>query len=82
MKQISKSYQWTVLMILCVGTAILYYSNMIFAVRAVDTLEKFQISEGQLAAISTIGGLPGAFLSIVVGRVWTRRGSSGSCPWD
>lgn len=74
MKQISKSYQWTVLMILCVGTAILYYSNMIFAVRAVDTLEKFQISEGQLAAISTIGGLPGAFLSIVVGRVLDQKG--------
>ena len=68
-----KSYPWIVLIILAVGTAILYYSNMIFAVRAVDTLAKFQINEGQLAAISTIGCLPGAFLSIVVGRVLDKK---------
>lgn len=69
-----KSYSWVVLIILAVGTAILYYSNMIFAVRAVDTLQKFQINEGQLAAIPTIGCLPGAFLSILVGRVLDQKG--------
>ncbi len=75
MNQVKKSYQWTMLIILAVGTAILYYSNMIFAVRAVDTFEKFQINEGQLAAISTIGCLPGAFLSIMVGRVLDEKGA-------
>ena len=65
----SSAYKWTVLAILMLGTAILYYSNMIFAVRALDTLSKFNIDEGELAAISTIGCLPGAFLSIIVGRV-------------
>lgn len=69
-----KSYPWIVLIILAIGTAILYYSNMIFAVRAVDTLAKFQINEGQLAAISTVGCLPGAFLSILVGRVLDQKG--------
>ena len=68
------SYKWIVLAILMVGTAILYYSNMIFAVRAVDTLAKFSISQGQLAAISTIGCLPGAFLSVIVGRVLDEKG--------
>ena len=74
MKQHSSAYKWTVLAILMVGTAILYYSNMIFAVRAPDTMAKFAINEGQLAAISTIGCLPGAFLSVVVGRVLDRKG--------
>ena len=70
----NKAYKWVVLAILMVGTAILYYSNMIFAVRAIDTLSKFGINEGQLAAISTIGCLPGAFLSVIVGRVLDEKG--------
>lgn len=70
----SSAYKWTVLAILMLGTAILYYSNMIFAVRALDTLSKFNIDEGELAAISTIGCLPGAFLSIIVGRVLDKKG--------
>ena len=64
----SSAYKWTVLAILMLGTAILYYSNMIFAVRALDTLSKFNIDEGELAAISTIGCLPGAWAAC-----WTRR---------
>ena len=31
MKQHSAAYKWVVLAILMIGTAILYYSNMIFA---------------------------------------------------
>ena len=73
MKQHSAAYKWVVLAILMIGTAILYYSNMIFAVRAPDTMAKFAINEGQLAAISTIGCLPGAFLSVVVGRVLDKK---------
>ena len=74
MKQHSAAYKWVVLAILMIGTAILYYSNMIFAVRAPDTMAKFAINEGQLAAISTIGCLPGAFLSVAVGRVLDKKG--------
>lgn len=66
-------YKWTVLAILILGTALLYYSNMIFAVR-VDTLAKFGISQGQLTAISTIGCLPGAFLSVIVGKILDEKG--------
>ena len=74
MKQHSAAYKWVVLAILMIGTAILYYSNMIFAVRAPDTMAKFAINEGQLAAISTSGCLPGAFLSVAVGRVLDKKG--------
>lgn len=70
----SSAYKWTVLVILMLGTAILYYSNMIFAVRSPETLSKFNINEGELAMISTIGCLPGAFLSVIVGRVLDRKG--------
>lgn len=70
----NSTYKWIVLAILILGTALLYYSNMIFAVRAVDTLAKFGINQGQLTAISTIGCLPGAFLSVIVGKILDDKG--------
>lgn len=72
MKQ-SKAYKWIVLAILMVGTAILYYSNMIFAVRP-DTMPTFGIGPAELTAISTIGCLPGAFLSVIIGKVLDDKG--------
>lgn len=72
MKQ-SKAYKWIVLAILVVGSAILYYSNMIFAVRP-DTMSTFNIGAAELTAISTIGCLPGAFLSVLIGKVLDDKG--------
>ncbi len=72
MKQ-SKAYKWIVLAILVVGSAILYYSNMIFAVRP-DTMPTFNIGAAELTAISTIGCLPGAFLSVLIGKVLDDKG--------
>lgn len=72
MKQ-SKAYKWIVLAILVVGSAILYYSNMIFAVRH-DTMPTFNIGAAELTAISTIGCLPGAFLSVLIGKVLDDKG--------
>ena len=68
----NKAYGWIMVVILCLGTAVLYYSNLIFAVRGLETMEKFSMNEGQLASISTIGCLPGAFLSIWIGSVLDR----------
>jgi nitrate/nitrite transporter NarK len=68
----SKVYSYTMLIILMLGTAVLYYSNLIFAVRP-DTLKVFNMSAVQLATISTIGGIPGAVLSIIVGNILDRK---------
>lgn len=72
MPKTSKAYGVMMLIILMLGTAILYYSNMVFAVRP-DTLAQFNMDQGQLAAISTIGGIPGAVLSIIVGNILDRK---------
>ncbi|MCC2256139.1 MFS transporter [Ruminococcus sp. CLA-AA-H200] len=72
MNKTSKAYGYTMLIILMLGTAVLYYSNLIFTVR-LDTLEVFNMSTVQLAAISTIGGIPGAVLSIIVGNILDRK---------
>lgn len=72
MPKTSKAYGVMMLIILMLGTAILYYSNLIFAVRQ-DTLAAFNMDQTQLAAISTIGGIPGAVLSIIVGNVLDRK---------
>ena len=69
----SKAYKWIVLAILVVGSAILYYSNMIFAVRP-DTMPTFNIGPAELTAISTIGCLPGAFLSVLIGKILDDKG--------
>ena len=60
------------LIILMLGTAILYYSNLIFTVRP-DTLDAFHMDQVQLATISTIGVIPGAVLSIFVGNILDRK---------
>jgi MFS family permease len=72
MKKTSKAYGYTMLIILMLGTAILYYSNLIFTVR-LDTLQVFNMDMVQLAAISTIGGIPGAVLSIIIGNILDRK---------
>lgn len=71
MQNKNKTYSYVMLAILMLGTAVLYYSNLIFTVR-LDTLEVFHMSPVQLAAISTIGGVPGAVLSILVGNMLDR----------
>jgi NNP family nitrate/nitrite transporter-like MFS transporter len=73
MKEKNKTYGYIMLLILMLGTAILYYSNLIFTVRT-DTLEVFHMSPVQLATISTIGGIPGAVLSVYIGNQLDRRG--------
>lgn len=71
MQDTNKKYGYVMLVILMLGTAVLYYSNLIFTVR-MDTLQVFHMSPVQLAAISTIGGVPGAVLSIWVGNMLDR----------
>jgi NNP family nitrate/nitrite transporter-like MFS transporter len=73
MEEKSKAYGYIVLVILMLGTAILYYSNLIFVVRG-DTLAVFNMDAVQLSAISTIGIIPGALLSILVGNILDKKG--------
>ena len=72
MEEKNKAYGYMMLVILMLGTAILYYSNLIFAVRG-DTLAEFNMDAVQLSAISTIGIIPGAVLSILVGNILDRK---------
>lgn len=54
------SYRWAILFILVFGTAMLNFSNLIFASRPTDVMAQFNMTQGQLTAISTVGQLPGA----------------------
>lgn len=68
------SYRWVVLFVLVMGTAVLNFSNLIFAARAVDVMEQFSLNQTQLASVTNVGQLPGAFLSIVIGALLDKRG--------
>lgn len=83
MNKNSKAYSYAMLFILMLGTAILYYSNMIYAVRANpaqagELIAFFGVSPESLGAlipmISTIAGIPSAIFSIIVGNILDRRG--------
>jgi NNP family nitrate/nitrite transporter-like MFS transporter len=50
------------------------FSNLIFAARAVDVMGQFNMNQGQLASVATIGSLPGAFLSIILGALLDKKG--------
>lgn len=66
-------YGYIMLLILMLGTALHYYSSLIFTVR-IDTLEVFHMNPVQLATISTVGGIPGAVFSVYIGNLLDRRG--------
>lgn len=68
-------FKWLVLAVLVAGTAMLNYSNMVFASRPVDVMAQYGMDQAQLTAISSIGVLPGAFFSIALGSYFDRHGS-------
>lgn len=67
-------YRWMILFILVFGTAMLNFSNLIFASRPTDVMAQFNMTQAQLTAISVVGQLPGAFFSVVVGRMADKKG--------
>ena len=67
------SYRWAILFILVFGTAMLNFSNLIFASRPTDVMAQFNMTQGQLTAISTVGQLPGAFFSIWLGHMFDKK---------
>lgn len=56
--QQKSSMRWVILFILVFGTAMLNFSNLIFASRPTDVMEQFNMTQTQLTAISTVGQLP------------------------
>ena len=62
------------LLVLICGSAALAFSNMIFASRPVEVMAQFSMDQAQLTAISSIGFLPGAIFSIVLGNFFDRKG--------
>lgn len=68
------SYRWAILFILVFGTAMLNFSNLIFASRPTDVMAQFNMTQTQLTAISTVGQLPGAFFSVWLGRMVDKKG--------
>lgn len=68
------SYRWAILFILVFGTAMLNFSNLIFASRPTDVMEQFNMTQTQLTAISTVGQLPGAFFSVWLGHMVDKKG--------
>lgn len=68
-------FKWAVLAVLVAGTAMLNYSNMVFASRPVDVMAQYGMDQAQLTAISSIGVLPGAFFSIALGNYFDKHGS-------
>lgn len=74
MSRESSAFKWAVLALLVAGTAMLNYSNMVFASRPVDVMAQYAMDQAQLTAISSIGVLPGAFFSIALGNFFDKRG--------
>lgn len=68
------SYRWAILFILVFGTAMLNFSNLIFASRPTDVMAQFHMTQAQLTAISTVGQLPGAFFSVFLGHLVDKKG--------
>jgi NNP family nitrate/nitrite transporter-like MFS transporter len=68
------SYRWVILFVTVCGSAVLNFSNLIFAARAVDVMTRFSMNQAQLASVATISMLPGAFLSIVFGAILDKKG--------
>jgi NNP family nitrate/nitrite transporter-like MFS transporter len=68
------AYRWVILFVTVLCTTVLNYSNLIFAARAVDVMNQFSMNQAQLAAVATIGMLPGAFLSIILGALLDKKG--------
>ena len=68
-------FKWVVLAVLVLGTAMLNYSNMVFASRPADVMAQYGMDQAQLTAISSIGVLPGAFFSILLGNYFDKHGS-------
>ena len=50
------------------------FSNMIFASRPVEVMEQFAMNQAQITAISSIGFVPGAVFSILLGNFFDRKG--------
>jgi NNP family nitrate/nitrite transporter-like MFS transporter len=69
-----QSYRWVILFITVLCSVCLNFSNLIFAARAVDVMTQFKMNQAQLASVATIGMLPGAFLSIILGALIDKRG--------
>jgi NNP family nitrate/nitrite transporter-like MFS transporter len=63
-----------ILFILVFGTTVMNFSNLIFASRPTDVMAVFNMTQAQLTAISTVGMLPGALLSIILGNLLDRKG--------
>lgn len=74
MKTQNKPFRWFILLLLVLGTAILNYSNIIFAVRATDIMDSYSCNSTELAAIVSISSLPGALLSVFFGRILDKTG--------
>lgn len=68
------SFRWAILFILVFGTAMLNFSNLIFASRPTDVMAQFNMTQTQLTAISTVGQLPGAFFSVWLGHMVDKKG--------
>ncbi len=68
------SRSWVVLFTLVFGTAVLNFSSLIFASRPTEIMEQFNMTQMQLTAVSTASQLPGALLSIVIGKLMDKRG--------
>ena len=67
--QQKSSMRWVILFILVFGTAMLNFSNLIFASRPTDVMEQFNMTQTQLTAISTVGQLTGAVFSVWLGHM-------------
>lgn len=73
--QRGSGFRWAVLLLLILGSAALSFSNMIFASRPTDVMLQFGMDQAQLTAISSIGFVPGAVFSIVLGNFFDRKGA-------
>ena len=73
-KQGSK-FKWVVLFVLVFSAALLNFSNMVFASRPVEVMAQFHMDQAQLTAISSVGVLPGALFSILMGNYFDRHGA-------
>ena len=72
--QRGSAFRWAVLALLILGSAAMNFSTMIFASRPVEVMEQFAMNQAQITAISSIGFVPGAVFSILLGNFFDRKG--------
>ncbi|CEO88507.1 MFS transporter [Syntrophaceticus schinkii] len=67
-------YKYVLVFIMTFGLCFSGFTNVIYAARALDVMQIFNMSQAQLSAISSVSNLPAFFFAIWLGNLIDKRG--------